>query len=356
MECRSKRSMGLTRQVSNAGTEVARKRASFQKRSSINKQASTQTEPYEDIFLSDDSGSSNEDANTNMNTLLNSKNQINNNYEDATPYESFETNILIPDKINESFDQIASNNNNNSNNSSLNSATLTTQRTTRHRRYKKFSKRRKSLPSQGSSNEEPHTVTLIPRGPLICSNNENNWLPDRFSGSLVNTSCDHEAYNSKISYNSNSNNSNSCNTAIASVNTSTSNLSITPSTISTATDPLVKPSIDNNNQIASSPQTKIITKSKSKNNSIKFCSSIPSTVNYDVNIIKTTVYNATNSSKSTLTDSKKICSRMESDFYLNDFIDDYHLDDDTGMYSSNEDDPTNDIMKKLKEVEKVFLI
>lgn len=51
-----------------------------------------------------------------------------------------------------------------------------------HRSYKKSPKRRKSLPSQCSSSDEPHpSVILIPRGPLICYNNESleNWLPDR---------------------------------------------------------------------------------------------------------------------------------------------------------------------------------
>jgi hypothetical protein len=373
MECRPKRTIGLTRQISNSGTETAaaRKRSSFHKRaSSAHKQASTQTEPYEDLFLSDESASSNEDNCTNVNTLINSKTIIDDNTTQTTSFGSFETSS-IPNKISESFDP----NNNNNNNNTSSTSTINTQRNNRHRRYKKFSKRRKSLPSQGSSNEEPHPVTLIPRGPLICSNNENNWLPDRFSllnysSSIINNSisCDYDT-SSNISINNNNNNNNNKisnisnnnnnNTLVTSDN-SNSNLSITPST-STFPDSILKPSSLSFDISSSSPKTKIITKQKNKN-SITFRSPIPSTVNYDVNIIKTTVYNTSSNThtvsktvelgaSSSNIASKKYCSRIESDFYLNDFIDDDEVID-TGTYSSNDDD-SNDIMFKLKEAEKV---
>lgn len=57
-----------------------------------------------------------------------------------------------------------------------------TSRPQRHVFKKANSKRRKSLPSQNSSNEAEHqTVTLIPRGPLICSNNESGMETNFFS-------------------------------------------------------------------------------------------------------------------------------------------------------------------------------
>ena len=384
MECRTKR-IGFTRQISNSGTEVERKRATFQKRSSVNKQASTQTEQNDDFFLSEESMSSNEDQNTNTHTLSNSKTQ--HNYEEQD--ESYEPQLVIPVKLNQiSFDQSHNTNIISNNNLTLN-ATGTSQRNNRQRRYKKFSKRRKSLPSQGSSNEEPHVVTLIPRGPLICSNSENNWLPEKFSNSsIVNSSisCDYDT-NSIISINSHINNklnSNKINSSddnknncininktninlIASNTTSTSNLSITPS-ISTIPDStnINYPGLTIDIPPSSSPKTKIITKTKSKNSSsIAYRNpiQIPSTVNYDVNIIKTTVYNGYNSkvfdsNVPNMNRNKAYCSKIESDFYLNDMFDDYQLDDEiigTGSYSSNEDE-TNEIILKLKEAEKVLKI
>ena len=369
MECRTKRSC-ISRQASNAGTEVQRKRATFQKRLSNNKQVSTQTETNDDFFLSEESISSNEDQNRNINTLLNSKTE---SYD--TQHESFETNTLASNKLSQSsFDQnpiTTCTSHNNNNLSALN--TPNTQRNNRLKRYKKFSKRRKSLPSQGSSNEEPHTVTLnlIPRGPLICSNNENNWLPEKFSNnSIINSSmtCDYDtssilsinnSINCNMKLNSNINRCATNSMLITSNNTSISNLSIGPSmsTISNSILPTKSPGLTIDIP-SSSPKTKIITKTKSKN-SIPYRNPIPSTVNYDVNIIKTTVYNACNTkafdSGTSSNRNNKHCSRIDSDFYLNDIFDDYQLDDEiigTGSYSSNEDD-TSDIMLKLEEAEKV---
>jgi hypothetical protein len=379
MECRTKR-ICMSRQVSNAGTEVERKRASFQKRLTNNKPVSTQTEINDAFFLSEESISSNEDQNTNINTILNSKTH---SYE--TPYESFETSTLASNKLSQSsFDQNATTTSLITNNNSALNTPMTSQRNNRLKRYKKFSKRRKSLPSQGSSNEEPHTVTLIPRGPLICSNNENNWLPEKFSNtSLINSSmtCDYDTSsilsinnsincNKKLSHPGDDNlrginTINSCNSnsmLITSNNTSMSNLSIEQPLISAVSNSIShtkSPRLTIEIPSSSSPKTKIITKPKSKN-SLPYRNPIPSTVNYDVNIIKTTVYNACNSSKgfdtsASLNRNKKHCSRIDSDFYLNDIFDDYQIDDEiigTGSYSSNEDD-TNDIMLKLQEAEKV---
>ena len=415
---------------------AARKRSSFHKRSAVNKQVSTQTEPYEDLFLSDDSNaSSNEDQCTRLNTLINSNTKLLTTVTSVDDsmhqhYGSFDSNTLVSSKISESFDHTtATAGAATTPNSTNNPTNVNTQRNNRHRRYKKFSKRRKSLPSQGSSNEEPHPVTLIPRGPLICSNSENNWLPDRFStgatsgGSLNYSSsinnCDYDTSsnmsicNNNNNNNQNNNNNNSSNLSSvnntplnsnnpiinsismssSSNNNSNTNLSVSlstgliggggsVSTVSTMPDSILKPS---SLCLDSSPKTKIITKPKNKN-TITFRSPIPSTVNYDVNIIKTTVYNNTSNSIKTSADlsaaaiggcgsggsntptttsnvtpstsliaNKKCRSRLESDFYLNDYIDDYQLDDeviDTGTNSSLDED-NNDIILKLKEAEKV---
>lgn len=363
MECRPKRNIGVTRQASSSGNvpipeTEPQKRNSFRKRAA-QKQEETQNEAYGDIFLSDDSATSNEDTCTKMNTLMNSK-----IIDDETNYGSFEANTLITpntnSKLNESFEQCPS------------VTSVNTQRTNRHRRYKKFSKRRKSLPSQGSSNEEPHPVTLIPRGPLICSNSEslNSWLPDKFAGSLNTTNTSNLS-----SVSSNLNNPDyemSCNTSFNSGNNNSNIIRHTSntktSTLSNQDSYLKCPNITVDSH---SPTTiaKVITKPKNRNNTT-FRSKIPSTVDYDVNIIKTTIYNTSSShtsgqqqtaSTSSMSSSRPILgsqqyrSRIESDLYLNDCIDDYQIDDeviDTTTYSSNDDD-NNEIIQKLKEAEKV---
>lgn len=106
------------RSISNRSS--ARKKISF-------KQKSTQTDIYDDLFLSDDSLTSNEENNNK--TTQGTENDYSFTY---------------------------------------------TQRTTRRNFTKKSAnKRRKSMPPQNSSCAiEQHVVTLIPRGPLICSNNE----------------------------------------------------------------------------------------------------------------------------------------------------------------------------------------
>ena len=66
-----------------------------------------------------------------------------------------------------------------------------TQRPVRRQFNKKStSKRRKSLPPQNSCDVEHQLVTLIPRGPLICSNNEgletHFFSKDQFFGNTYN--------------------------------------------------------------------------------------------------------------------------------------------------------------------------
>jgi len=126
------------------------------------KQKSTQTDTYDDLFMTDESISSNEDTtNSSLNKQVSSLVVTTNDW-------LFEHQTL--DTANK-----ASN--------TVDHQHLGTRATkNRHRPYKKAPKRRKSLPSQCSSNDiEPHpSVTLIPRGPL-CSNLENfdSWLPER---------------------------------------------------------------------------------------------------------------------------------------------------------------------------------
>lgn len=170
IECRSKRTFNLPRQTSSSVSETMRKRSTSTRSSTREhpkvKQKATQTKNYDDLFMSDDSMSSNED-----------------NYHRSSNNTLFSSDTLI-DNNDWNFDEMSK---------STRSSTLTnrndsspsvsqSQRANRHRPYKKPPKRRKSLPSQCSATEEPHpSVTLIPRGPLICSNSENleSWLPER---------------------------------------------------------------------------------------------------------------------------------------------------------------------------------
>lgn len=174
IECRSKRNYSIPRQSSNSGNEsgTIRNRSSSNRSSTRDhpkvKQKATQTETYDDLFMSDDSASSNEcinDDNDSSNTLYSSITLVE-NQNDWSPDDN-----ASPSKP---YDNSSHHSNNHGS---------VTQRTNRHRLHKKSPKRRKSLPSQVSSNDEPHTsvITLIPRGPLICSNSENleSWLPDR---------------------------------------------------------------------------------------------------------------------------------------------------------------------------------
>jgi hypothetical protein len=156
IECRSKRNMSMQRQQSsntNSSTTSINPFASNEKtynrsvssrptnRDRKLKQKSTQTDNYDDLFMSDESCSSNDESNANT--------------------------LKSDDNINDVM-------------------SFSPSSTHRHRRqYKKFQKRRKSLPSECSNinDERQSTVvtTLIPRGPLICSNVErfDNWLPVR---------------------------------------------------------------------------------------------------------------------------------------------------------------------------------
>jgi hypothetical protein len=127
------------------------------------KQKSTQTDNYDDLFMSDESCSSNEEKNAN--TL----------------------------KSNENMNEMMS---------------FSPSSTHRHRRqYKKFQKRRKSLPSECNINDERQSTvvtTLIPRGPLICSNVEHfdNWLPERLNSNRENQTTSVLAENSNKKNNS----------------------------------------------------------------------------------------------------------------------------------------------------------
>ena len=152
------------------------------------KQKSTQTDTYDDLFMSDESISSNEE------TTINNRS--------SSPLSSKQVSSLVVTTNDWLFDSIdkASNTGHENNHSHQNqhnhhhshhNHNQTTSVKNRHRPYKKTPKRRKSLPSQCSplvvnangvvNAIEPHTsVTLIPRGPLICSNLENldSWLPE----------------------------------------------------------------------------------------------------------------------------------------------------------------------------------
>ena len=170
IECRSKRNFSLPRQASTSGAEKVSSRSSNRDHPKL-KQKGTQTETYDELFMSDDSMTSNEDTGTSKqssNTLFSSNTLIDNNSDDWA-YDSVKANA---------------------GSNTLEHITASS-RANRPNAYKKPPKRRKSLPSQCSTNDEPHTVTLIPRGPLICSNLENleSWLPDRlFASSVSSTS------------------------------------------------------------------------------------------------------------------------------------------------------------------------
>ena len=168
IECRSKRNfIPTSRQTSSTSGEKhnfnAMVRASSRDQPKL-KQKSTQTDTYDDLFMSDESISSNEDTTNNesLNKQVSSLVVTTNDW--LFEHQSLDT----ANKASNTVDH-----------QQLGSRTTKN----RHRPYKKAPKRRKSLPSQCSSNDiEPHpSVTLIPRGPLICSNLENfdSWLPER---------------------------------------------------------------------------------------------------------------------------------------------------------------------------------
>lgn len=163
MECRSKRNFSMQRQASS--TDSTRNR-SISTRSSTRehpkvKQKATQTDNFDELFMSDESDSDNDDHFN--------KQSNNTSYTSSTLVETEITEFNSDDKYEKS--------------PTINSIS----RSNRLTSYsgKKSPKRRKSLPSQCSLTVEPHSVTLIPRGPLICSNSENleNWLPDKILNS-----------------------------------------------------------------------------------------------------------------------------------------------------------------------------
>lgn len=120
------------------------------------KQKATQTDNFDELFMSDETDSDNDD---NYN-----KHSYNTSFTSSTLVETEIVDFNLDEKGEKSH------------------APNSISRSNRLASYsgKKSPKRRKSLPSQCSLTVEPHSVTLIPRGPLICSNSENleNWLPD----------------------------------------------------------------------------------------------------------------------------------------------------------------------------------
>ncbi len=162
IECRPKRNININNRNLNSSTDLSNNIRSVSNRSRNRKKISykqkgTQTDIYDDLFMSDESLSSNDD-----NDNLDKSNEFN----EGKAYRLISCeNVSTSTNLNESTEQIIHH----------------THRTRRNLN-KKSPKRRKSLPSHKSYNTSSNTVTLIPRGPLICSNNENieNWLPKKF--------------------------------------------------------------------------------------------------------------------------------------------------------------------------------
>jgi hypothetical protein len=292
MECRPKSTSSshhnrtsIQRQISDS--QGIRSQPSFRKTTPL-KQKSTQTEcavgnQYDDIFLSDDSITSNEDI-----SAIGSNLRLHPQYEDLH-FGSFESNTNI--KSNDHTDQSPS--------SSMNLL-----KPSGRRRNKKLSKRRKSLPSQGSSNEETHQAPLIPRGPLICSNSEHfgNWLPDKLSNNQVHI------------------------TSITSTTTTTTN-AMTNTTefnpkLSNTSSPIKKPKADSTN----------------KDNNLNNLSTISNECERDIEPISKQKH-------------CKLYRIVDSDYFLSEYIDDYNLDDEIldTTFSSNDDESS--ILKRLKELE-----
>jgi hypothetical protein len=178
IECRPKRAYNIPRQVSTPVTsneKIINRNAS--NRSSHHhhhyhrklKQKSTQTEIYDEFYMSDDSITSNEE---------------NNRYiVDTTPTRH----SYIYDSTTSSSNKSSSYHKSEQSSGTLSSTTSRRNRDLSNNygnNSKKLPKRRKSLPSQYSiADEQPisNPISLIPRGPLICSNMDNldNWLPER---------------------------------------------------------------------------------------------------------------------------------------------------------------------------------
>lgn len=330
--------------MSNSGTDVAaHKRVAHRKRQNL-KQKSTQTEAYDDLFLSDDSITSADETALNDPGAEPNANKLS---IDDTYCGSIDSTSLLMNN------HVMANTNHRSESLDYSPTNSNQMKIKPNRRRHKISKRRKSLPSQGSSNEDSHPVTmLIPRGPLICYNSENfgSWLPD---------------YSLKTSQNR------------------TQSIANTPVTISKNKTHLMEDdeecmSLPTVNRGHSSPIPFSSAKSgecaAGSEPAAALCSIYsPSVSNYDVNIVKTSVYSTSNASekhgKDVKAKKKGGGSRKSSDFMLNEYIDDYRLDDELNdsSLSSNEDDDDEDeyyeddevrrnanaIMRKLKEAEKV---
>jgi hypothetical protein len=263
--------------MSHSGPETLRNRSmsnrSSDRKHAIFKQKATQTETYDDLFMSDDSITSTEDnlnSHNSTNTLYSSNTLVENNISNIIGTENnnsdYNSSHLLPSEItsSSSFKTPAITNKLNSDVSGESQTASITQpqssqrSTNRHRRrYKKSPKRRKSLPSQCSNSEEPHPVSvgiqLIPRGPLICSNNENldGWLPvpERliFSNANNSSSQNETNNNSKAKINPQSQNSN------ANITNSISDSSMTNDT--NLSDSSLKNTINNANMTTNTSST-----------------------------------------------------------------------------------------------------
>ncbi len=180
IECRPKRAYNIPRQVSTPVTnnEKIINRTASNRSSHYHhhhhyhpklKQKSTQTEIYDDFYMSDDSITSNEENN-------------NRYIVDSTPTRH----SYLYDSTTSSSNKSSSYHKSEQSSGTLSSTTSRRNRdlSNNYNSNKKMPKRRKSLPSQYSiADEQPisNPISLIPRGPLICSNMDNldNWLPER---------------------------------------------------------------------------------------------------------------------------------------------------------------------------------
>ncbi len=187
------------------------------------------------------------------------------------------------------------------------------------KRYTKFSKRRKSLPSGTSSNRELQPITLIPRGPLICSNAETfkNWPIDSSPRTEI---------------------------ATKSVEIVDSNSELNEKNTDEVFDKIeVKTQISN-------------LKNRTRHLTI---SHFPDSLNYDVNIIKTNVYNGAPLSKKNRNLSRQSTHLSEDakkhtrlDLCSNDFVGYFNMNNEI-TDRSTEDDNKRGILMKLIETENV---
>ena len=289
------------RSISISNRSSGRKKISF-------KQKSTQTDIYDDLFLSDDSLTSNEESN--LIPIDNSN---------ADHLRKHQTQSIDTNTITSFTDSI------------INSATYTQRTARRHLTKKSTNKRRKSMPPQNSFTIEQHAVTLIPRGPLICSNNESGLETHFFGKHLYSTGKNDNAFmlNQKIIINKQKQQK--------PYNLSLDNNSINETT-SQQTKTLASPEIFDH-------EPSLIKTMDSK-----------STSTTNEQQPKTTIIKSTEENQSNLTEMSDLAtassrSMIYSDYEINEYIgkfkDDDNLIDDAFSSNSNEED--NDVFYKLKE-------